>query len=412
MNEKASLFREEILDESRIQDLKLAASKIPVGHERRSFQAEMALKYLGGNPRRTEEVFGWSRDAVEVGLHEKRTGIVCLSARKGRCGDKLWEDKHSEAAEALMEIAESYAQQDPTFRTTVAYTRLTAAEALKQLSERGFPESSLPSPRCMADVLNRNGHRLRPVVKAKPQKKVEGTNNQFMNIKNNDENRKNDETVRRLSMDCKASVKIGEYSRGGKTRGDNRAVDHDMGCDEKYTPFGLVDEDDGRLHIIFGSSAKTSDFIVDGLLNWYDGLPDEEKGTMSLLQIKADNGPESNGRRTRFLERMVEFADYIQTPVHLLYYPPYHSKYNPIERCWGILEKHWNGTLLKNVETMLGWAKSMTWKGLHPFVNLCRKEYRKGISLSKKAMEKVELRLERNPLLPKWDILIQPQRLR
>lgn len=171
MNKKASRFFEEVLDESRIQDLKLAASKIPVGPERRSFQAEIALKYLGGKPRRTEEIFGWSRDAVEVGLHEKRTGIVCLSARKGRCGDKLWEDKNPKAAEALMEIAESYAQQDPTFRTTIAYTRLTVAEALNQLKKRGFPENLLPSSRCMADVLNRNGYRLRPVVKAKPKKK-------------------------------------------------------------------------------------------------------------------------------------------------------------------------------------------------------------------------------------------------
>ena len=410
MNEKTSRFGEGPLDESRIQDLKLAASKIPVGAERRSFQAEITLKYLDGNARRAEKIFGWGRDAVEVGLHEKRAGIVCLSARKGRCGDKLWEDRHPEAAAALMEIAESHAQQDPTFRTTVAYTRLTAAEALNQLRKRGFSENSLPSPRCMADVLNRNGYRLRPVIKARPQKKVEGTDSQFMNIKNNDKKMEDDENIKRLSMDCKATVKIGEYSRGGKTRGDNRAVDHDMGCDEKYTPFGIVDEDDGRLRIAFGSSAKTSDFIVDGLLDWYEGLPEDEKGNMSLIRIKADNGPESNGRRTRFLERMVEFVDHIQTPVHLLYYPPYHSKYNPIERCWGILEKHWNGTLLANVETMLGWAKSMTWKGIHPVVNLCRKEYRKGISLSKKAMEKVELRLERNPLLPKWDILIQPQK--
>ena len=51
-----------------------------------------------------------------------------------------------------------------------AYTRLTAAEALKQLRDQGFAEAVLPSPSTMADVLNRNGYRLRPVVKAKPQK--------------------------------------------------------------------------------------------------------------------------------------------------------------------------------------------------------------------------------------------------
>ncbi|MCP3966117.1 MAG: hypothetical protein GY718_07150 [Lentisphaerae bacterium] len=79
-----------------------------------------------------------------------------------------------------------------------------------------------------------------------------------------------------------------------------------------------------------------------------------------------------------------------------------------MERCWGILEKHWNGAKLVDTETMLEWAKSMTWKGINPFVTLSRKVYQKGVSLSKKAMRQVELRLQRNPLLPKWDIMITP----
>ena len=212
-------------------------------------------------------------------------------------------------------------------------------------------------------------------------------------------------------MDCKATVNIGDYSRGGKTRSDNQAADHDMGCKEKYTPFGLVDEDGGPLDLAFGSSAKTSDFIVDSLYDWWERLPLEERQKFSRLQIKADNGPESNGRRTQFLKRMVAFADHIGKPIQLLYYPPYHSKYNPVERCWGILEQHWNGTKLVNAETMLAWAKSMTWKGIHPVVELSRKVYQKGVSLSKEAMQNIEARLLRNPLLPKWDILIQPASL-
>lgn len=209
-------------------------------------------------------------------------------------------------------------------------------------------------------------------------------------------------------MDCKATVNIGDYSRGGKTRGDREAVDHDMGCEEKYTPFGLVDEDSGRLYLAFGSSAKTSDFIVDGLYDGWDHLPLEDRNRFSRLQIKADNGPESSGRRTQFLKRMVAFADPVGKPIQLLYYPPYHSKYNPVERCWGILEKHWNGAKLVDVDAMLGWAKSMTWKGIRPVVEISRKTYKKGISLSKNAMQEVEARLERNPILPKWDILIRP----
>lgn len=214
--------------------------------------------------------------------------------------------------------------------------------------------------------------------------------------------------VKRWSMDCKATVKIGDFSRGGRTRGDHRASDHDLGCQETYVPCGIVDEDSAELNITFGSSYKTSDFIVDVIEAKWDAMDEQEKVETRLIQIKMDNGPESSGRRTQFLFRMVQLADMINKPIQLLYYPPYHSKYNPIERCWGILELKWNGTKLINAETMLGWAKQMTWKGLHPVVTLSHNVYHKGISLGKAAMEAVEARLKRNPQLPKYDILIEP----
>jgi hypothetical protein len=203
-------------------------------------------------------------------------------------------------------------------------------------------------------------------------------------------------------------VAIGDFSRGGLTRGDAKACDHDLGCQEKYIPWGMVDEDTGQLSLTFGSSYKTSDFMVDALEARWNALDAQEKATTEQLQIKMDNGPESSGVRTQFLHRMVQFADQIGKLIHLLYYPPYHSKYNPIERCWGILELHWNGTKLLDVETMLAWAKSMTWKGVPPVVELNRKEYQRGITLGKKAMRTIERRLERHPELPKWDILIRP----
>ena len=181
-----------------------------------------------------------------------------------------------------------------------------------------------------------------------------------------------------------------------------------MGCEEKYVPCGIVDEESGELHIIFGSSYKTSDFIVDTIEAKWNAMEEQEQADTSLIQIKMDNGPESSGRRTQFLSRMVQFADIIHKPIQLLYYPPYHSKYNPIERCWGILELKWNGAKLIDAETMLGWAKQMTWKGLHPVVELSRKVYDKGISLGKAAMQAVEARLKRDPALPKYDILIDP----
>ena len=158
------------LDAGHIEDIRLASTKM-TGADRRAFQAQMALKYCGGNPRRAEDVFGWGRQAVRLGLHEQRSGIVCLGHHRFCCGAKLWEDKHPEVARALWEIAQSHSQQDPTFRTTLSFTRLTAEQAIKQLRGHGFADEVLPSRSCMSQVLNRNGYRLRPVLKAKPQKK-------------------------------------------------------------------------------------------------------------------------------------------------------------------------------------------------------------------------------------------------
>ena len=158
----------------------------------------------------------------------------------------------------------------------------------------------------------------------------------------------------------------------------------------------------------FGSSYKTSDCIVDTLAAWWQKRSPTEQGAIDRVQSKMANGSESSGVRTPFLHRMVPCVDTIGTPIQLLYSPPYHSTSNPIERCWGMMELHWNGAQLIDVETMLEWAKRMTWKGVHPVVALSRKVYTKGVSLSKAAMQAVEARLERNPLLPKWDILIHP----
>jgi hypothetical protein len=170
------------LSPTQIEDLRLAAAQMS-GAARRGFQAEMTLKYCHGSARLAETLMGWSREAVEVGLAERRTGIVCLGAQAAWSGRKRWEEKYPEAAHALREVAEAQAQQDPTFRTTLAYTRLTAQAAAEALRAQGISEAHLPSPSTMAEVLNRMGYRLRKVLKAKPQKKIAETDAIFANLK-------------------------------------------------------------------------------------------------------------------------------------------------------------------------------------------------------------------------------------
>ena len=178
----ATLKSRPSLTPSQIADLRLAASKLS-GPARRSFEAEMTLKYCEGTPLMAEVVFGWGRQTVALGLAERRSGIICVGAQSACSGRKRWEAQHPQAAQALRQLADAHAQQDPTFRTSLTYTRLTAQAALQALKEQGHTQGELPSPSTMAEVLNRMGYRLRKVVKAKPQKKIKETDAIFDNIK-------------------------------------------------------------------------------------------------------------------------------------------------------------------------------------------------------------------------------------
>jgi Rhodopirellula transposase DDE domain len=159
----------EELSRTQIEELHRASSKM-TGARRRAFQAEIALKYCNGSPRLTESVFGWSRSTVETGLGEKRSGLLCVGAQSAFSGRKRWEEIHPEAFTALQKLAEAHCQQDPTFTSSIAFTRLTAASAIQELNKQGFLPEELPAPSVMAEVLNRSGYRLRKVLKAKPQK--------------------------------------------------------------------------------------------------------------------------------------------------------------------------------------------------------------------------------------------------
>jgi Rhodopirellula transposase DDE domain len=220
----------------------------------------------------------------------------------------------------------------------------------------------------------------------------------------------NPETLR-ISLDTKAKLKIGEFSRGGMSRGQNsvRAADHDMHPDAVLAPTGILEVESNQLNIVFGTSRDTSDFVADCLELWWANRRSAHPDVRRLL-IDLDNGPEIASSRTQFMKRLVGFSDRHQLTLELAYYPPYHSKYNLIERCWGILENHWNGTLLTSVETALKWAKTMTWRGVAPVVHLLDRVYETGVRIAPRIFRPIAARLERSALLPKWSVVIQPER--
>jgi len=215
----------------------------------------------------------------------------------------------------------------------------------------------------------------------------------------------------RVSLDAKAIVKIGELSRDGYNRVPVAAADHDFNPDATVTPFGFLLPKYGDLFLALGTSKITSDFIVDRLEYLWQTIWHPRFPLVTTLVLNMDNGPENHSRRTQFIKRLVDFVAENQVTVQLAYYPPYHSKYNPIEHCWGCLEQHWNGTLLDELDTVLKFAQSMTWRDKHPVVSVVTTIYKTGVRLSQAAMTDLETKMKRLPTLEKWFVEISPATL-
>jgi hypothetical protein len=208
-------------------------------------------------------------------------------------------------------------------------------------------------------------------------------------------------------MDAKATVKVGPFARGGKSRVLTVAADHDFHPEATVTPVGIFLPGLDELFLYGITSKVTSDCLVDCLERWWEG-EHSRFAHLTTLVLNLDNGPENHSRRTQFMRRIVHFAHRTGLTVRLAYYPPYHSKYNPIERCWGILENHWNGALLDSIEAVIRFATTMTWKGKEPVVELVTTTYQTGVRLTKEAMQLVEAQLRRLPGLDKWFVDIVP----
>ena len=180
------------------------------------------------------------------------------------------------------------------------YTRLTATEVRRQLIGKfGYTDEELPE----TDAI-------------------------FAQVKQRNEEADADKGVLRLSMDAKATVKVGPFARGGKSHVPTRAADHDFEPTATVTPLGIFLPASDELFLYGVTSKVTSDCLVDRLVDWWESVKERFSHITTLL-INLDNGPESHSRRTQFMHRLVEFAQHSHLTIRLVYYPPYPSQVQP-----------------------------------------------------------------------------------
>ena len=386
-----------------------SAAKYLTGFARRRFQAQVAIEHCGASPRNAESVFGFNRKAVRRGLEELESNKPLRTGAERR-GRPRVEDKMPALAGVADRLLATSSQADPKFQTSFAFTRMTGESLRKALAEElRIAEDDLPAARSLRRLMNRRNFSLKKVRKTIPLKKIDETDEIFANVEQAHQGASLDPSVLRISIDNKAKVKIGPFSRGGRSRkaDDRNACDHDMEHCERAVPCGILEVESGQLTIGFSSNISTSDTVADNLQQWWlnrrSNYPHIKK-----LMIDLDNGPEVSSQRTQFMKRLVQFADQFGLEIELVYYPPYHSKYNAIERCWSALERHWNGSILGSFELVLQWARSMAWRQLRPIVRTLEGVYLRGVKTSKAQYAPIAARLCRKCSIEKWSVTISP----
>ena len=388
-----------------LKSLYIKTAKKLKGSDRRQFMAEV-VKGLGiGGQTLVERELGWNRRTVRKGMQELESGQPIIDGFD-RSGRKGIETKLPNLLKDIKSLVDPHCQTDPSFKSTRLYTRMTASEVRRQLiTQYGYTEEELPTSETIRRKLNDLGYTLKRVLKTKPIKKIPETEAIFEQVEEINTEADNDPHTLRISIDAKVAVKVGEFDRGGTTRMPTISLDHDFQPETTLIPYGIFLPEYNELFLFFVASKLTADCIVDLLESWWQTVKHRFAHIQKLV-INQDNGPENHSRRTQFMKRIVDFSRSSQLNLQLAYYPPYHSKYNPIERCFGWLEQHWNGSLLDTVETVLNFAQTLTFKGKNPVVTLVEKVYSTGVKLTTSAMEELETQIHRLPNLKKWFVEI------
>jgi hypothetical protein len=380
------------------------------GAARRALMGMTAEALGPGGQRRAHRLLGFDRDVIRKGAAEVRAGKPDIDWRRFNGPAPTIEARLPHLKKHIREVVEPHLHADPKLTSERIYCRLSVAGIVSALIEhKGYSSTDLPSDESIRRMINAMGYTLRKVRKSKPLKKVPEADVIFETIAdlNQQADACPDDEILRLSMDAKTRVKVGAFSRGGYSRVQRDALDHDFAPDAILVPVGILVPKYDEFYIDLYRDRAPADAWVDSLEAFWQREGRRFPNTRQLL-LNLDNGPENSSQRTQFIARLVQFAEQTGLTLTLAYYPPYQSKYNSVERCWGVLENHWSGELLDSIEAVVGFASTMTYNGVRAAVRLAEKIYEKGVTVSRTLMAEANKHVQRATGIPKYLVTISP----
>ena len=303
--------------------------------------------------------------------------------------------------ENFLRVLQDHTAGDP-MRQDVKWTDLTQGQIADRLAEAGTAVSTT----VVKQLLRRHRYVKRKARKSKAMGQHRHRNQQFENIARlKREYLASGNPV--LSIDTKKKELLGNFYREGRlyTQGVIETFDHDFpsAASGVVIPHGLYDVQRNRGHVNLGTSHDTSEFACDSLRHWWEGQGRASYPRATSLLLLCDGGGSNSATQYLFKEDLQRLADRIGIEIRVAHYPPYTSKYNPIEhRLFPHLTRACQGVIFHTVELVKGlMERARTATGLEVTVGILDKVYRTGRRYAVDFKE--TMRIVFDDVLPKWN---------
>ena len=337
--------------------------------------------------------------------------VFCLIFGKETRGRKKFEITHPKIIQDIEEICRNTLHVDKSLKDEIIYHDVTLTNVRKELNKKyGYVDKNLPTEKTISRIMKEClGYKITKVKKDKVFKRIKETDIIFNNVFKKMSEIKTNKNILAISIDDKVAKYIGKLSALGYSWLARHAFDHDTSPEYIVKPFGIMDIKEKIVHVFCTISNSTANFKVD-CIEKFIAKKLIVNPLINKIVIFLDNGPENSSRRKLWMKRIIELAIKYKITVELVYYPPYHSKYNLIEHFWGVLQKHWSGLIIDTLDKLIGAINSTTWNGNNAIGYLCKKEYPKGEDVDLKYLNKLIANHVQYPNddIKKWSLLITP----
>ena len=380
--------------------------------DRRWFLATRAasLKAQGFSYREVSKNMRTSTHTLQNGLRELNSegNLYAGRIRREGAGRKSELPRHPEWRQAIVEIIEPHTAGLPQDEDVV-WISLSVTQIRDELAKAGHDISRYH----VRQILDSLGLRERSFRKDLPMKEVKDRNEQFERIAFVRE-KAEEIGIPIISIDTKKKEMIGNFKREGKalSNGPLRALDHDFSTfsDGQIVPHGIYDVTANVGYMTLGTSHDTSKFVCDNIERvWTEHLGKLYPDAHTLV-ILCDGGGSNSSSHRIVKQELMGLADRIGIKLLVVHYPPYCSKFNPIEhRLFSQITRSWSGAPLMSLKNAADRAAmTTTKKGLTVKVHINSDNY----DIKRPIDESYHKRLARQvvfaPELGKWNYLVKP----